>query len=195
MKFKLPNKYRVGAVIKTTSIHTGEKCIYRIESVTTVEKTQNLVELKHYLNQEGFEFNYDTDRALIESVLRPINNDFINMHLTRGTILKLYNDDYNISIFDSGNRFELYRLEVFTRGVGLGSKFLNTLNRISCELDYPVFLKLGVPGNKMEYRGKEQVDIRSQFYLKNNFNIIRNGVIPILSNQNLVDTFYKNMVA
>ena len=196
MKFKLPNQYRVGSVHKATNSHTGEKNTYKIKSIQYAEKTDNIIELKNYLNQEGFDFYFDDKgMGLFEQIVGPVINDIVNIHFTRGAILKLQNDNYKITIYDRGNGFELYRLEVFNQGQGLGSKFLNTLHRISCELDYPVFLKSGMPGNKTEYRSEEQYDARKEFYLKNNFNIIKNGVMPTFSNQQLVDAYYKNVVA
>ena len=181
------SKVRVGKVIKSRNNHTGEMMTIKIRSIKTVEKTDDLVELKNRLNQEGFEFEFN-DIGMMEE-FRTTDDGVSHMNYTKGEMIKLYNNDYSISIYDNGNGFELYRLEVFNPGQGLGSKFIQVLNKISCEMDYPVFLKPGIPGNQYKYYG--QGESRFKFYLNNGFEVIKEHfMMPLLSNEKLINQFY-----
>ena len=180
--------FEIGKVRKMKSSHDGRTMSVKPKSISHMPYSDDLIELNKRLQQEGFNSIIDKEVMLIDEIYTD-NKGVTHINVNKGAFIKIYNNDYSISIYDKGNGFELYRLEVFNQGKGLGSKFLQILNKISCEMDYPVFLKPGNPGHQIKYVGQQ--DQRLKFYLKNGFNIIHDHAFaPTFSNEKIVNQFY-----
>ena len=181
-------KIKVGKVYKMKNNHTGQPVKMKVRSIKRTEKTEDLVDLHTKLNKKGYSFYFKSIRIWDE--FRLDDRGVVHSDYIVGQMLKLYNDDYNITIYDTGKGFELSKLEVFNQNKGLGSKFLKDFNDISIELDYEIFVKPGVPGGKSDYDVDNKQ--RINFYTKNGFSIIKEHFnSPLLSNKKIIDVYYE----
>ena len=82
------------------------------------------------------------------------------------SFIKIYDEDIcNITILPNEKGVELFRLEMYKTGSGLGSIFMNALYEVSFNTGVPIFLLQGDPGWNTEGDPKK----REKFYKKFNF--------------------------
>lgn len=116
----------------------------------------------------------------------------LRVRITTGAhIYRIFDENLgNITFFPKPNgTIELYRVEIYQQGRGLGSKVLQELNRISCETDISLSLELGNVGMLGKSQGDSNDNNRISFYEKNGFDKIK-GTTK-LTNKKLVDTYYE----
>lgn len=78
-------------------------------------------------------------------------------------------DVCNISLIPHKSGIELFRLEVYNPGKGIGSMMMNMLNTISKEIDVKILLTLGEPGLKSKWKKQTTPAQRRNFYHKHGF--------------------------
>lgn len=120
------------------------------------------------------------------------------VEVIEGAIIKFFDKRYgNITIVNRGDGvFYLYRLEIYNKGKGMGSKILKALNYFCAEFDFILELETGKPGLSNGTTTTQDEDaMRIRFYERNNFKITghKTTVSTLMSNKAYVDAFYENV--
>ena len=133
-------------------------------------------------NQRFFDFYAELDNyfathmmpkceiELVEDEVRfYIFNDTIKMS---ENVIKIFDEDIcNITLLPHKNGIELYRFEMYQKGKGFGSTFMNALTQISKQLGIDIYMIPGTPG----FNNSGDSELRRQFYHKFNFKRMKNS--------------------
>jgi len=122
---------------------------------------QNISNAEHIKSNEMFEkfylelVDYFLQHNLPVSIKR-IDDDnyafiFNNTPKFAESFIKIHDEDIcNITILPHEKGVELFRLEIYKTGLGLGSIFMNAFYEVSFNTGIPIFLIQGDPGSNTE---------------------------------------------
>lgn len=96
---------------------------------------------------------YFSHHNLPVEIKRIVNTDFLNRFLLDNktycpdTYIKIFDENLcNITILPNEKGIDLYRLEIYNQGEGVGSAFMNAFCNISKKTGIPIYLTPGDPG-------------------------------------------------